>query len=102
MNLSEAAELLATVQSFDKRTVGQVDAAAWHAALGDLPLDLCRQAVVKHYSHETSWLMPAHVRKLVNSDRTGDGPLALPEHDSGLRPMPAWFRVKVEQMWRKP
>lgn len=102
MNLTETAALLAIVAAYDRRHLGEADVIAWHGAIGDLSFDSCRDAAVKHYSSETVWLMPGHVRKLVNSNRTGDGPLALPEHDSGLKPMPSWFRSQIDQMWRRP
>lgn len=84
MDLADAYELLATCQAFDRRTVGEVDAAAWRQALGDLPLDDCRAAVTAHYAERTEWVMPAHVRagvKRMRADRLERAPLAIPDAD---------------------
>lgn len=80
MNLADAYELLATCQAFDRRTVGEVDAAAWHTALHDLDLDDCRSAVTMHYAQHTDWVMPAHVRagvRRIRTDRLDRAPLAV-------------------------
>ena len=82
MKPSEAAMVLGTAVLYDRRTVGQADAEAWAAALGDLPLEDCKQAVIRHYSSSADWLMPAHVkdgvRKIRAQRRADYGPLPLP------------------------
>lgn len=69
MTIDEAVDLLTAAAAFDRRTVGEADAIAWHAAVGDLTLNDCRAAVVAHYTETTEWLMPAHVRGRVKEIR---------------------------------
>ena len=57
-----AARLLAVVQAFDHRTVGETDAIAWADALSDLDPEDCAEAIRDHYRHRTDWIMPAHIR----------------------------------------
>lgn len=61
MNLSETAMLLAVVQAFDRRTVGESEVIAWQAALRDTGFDDARDAVIEHYRDHREWLMPADV-----------------------------------------
>lgn len=65
MTLGETIDLLTAAAAFDRRTVGEADAAAWHAAVGDLRFEDCQQAVIAHYRETSDWLMPAHVRQRV-------------------------------------
>lgn len=65
MNLSETALMLAQMQAYDQRTVGESDVIAWHALLGDAPFEDCQEAVRRHYAEQTDRIMPAHVRRLV-------------------------------------
>lgn len=67
MNPSQAAEVLAVAAAFDRRTVSPEDARAWALALDGLDPKACAEAVVEHYRTETTWVMPAHVRKLIDS-----------------------------------
>lgn len=69
MNLTETATLLAMIQAFDRRTVGEADVTAWQAALDDLRFDDCREAVVAHFRISSDWLMPANVRAAVKAAR---------------------------------
>lgn len=69
MTPSEAATLLAVAASFDRRTVGKADAAAWAVILADFSFDEARDAVVAHYAESSDWLMPSHVIALVVSRR---------------------------------
>ena len=69
MTLEETVDLLTAAAAFDRRTVGEADAIAWHAAIGDLRFEDCRTAVVAHYTETTDWLMPAHVREGVRKIR---------------------------------
>ena len=71
MTPSEAAKLLGHIAAFDKRTVGEVDARAWAAALWDVPLDNDAFAAVARYfgtapkdPEARRWLEPFHVRSL--------------------------------------
>lgn len=68
-SLADAYEVLAVAQSFDRRTVGDFDAASWVRAIGELNLDDAKQAVIDHYATSTDWLMPGHVRAGVNRIR---------------------------------
>ena len=85
MNLTETTTLLAMIQAFDRRTVGQADVTAWQATLDDLRFDDCRDAVVAHFRNSSEWLMPAHVRATVKAARRErldrDTPLEPPDAD---------------------
>lgn len=83
MTKGEAAKLLAHAAAFDNRTVGEADAAAWSAALHDLPGDVdAFAAVARFYSEPTRdgetgrrWIEPHHVRtwrKKIRAERLGD------------------------------
>jgi hypothetical protein len=62
---ADAAELLALIAAFDRRTIGEADARAWSAALRDIPLDDdTRTAVADHYGVTNEWMKPAHVKQL--------------------------------------
>jgi hypothetical protein len=63
MNRSEVALLLATVQSGDRRTVGEADVELWHAVIGDdVQLGFAQQAVVAHFRDMPGvWLEPGHI-----------------------------------------
>jgi hypothetical protein len=71
VNLSETATVLAQMQTYDQRTVGEHDVIAWHAVLSDAPFEDCQEAVRRHYAEQTDRIMPAHVRRLVR-DITGE------------------------------
>lgn len=61
MNKAETARLLGMAAAYDYRTVGPADVEAWHAALGDVPFDAAREALIQHYRESTDRLMPAHL-----------------------------------------
>lgn len=65
MTPAEVARMLAAVQAFDRRTVGEADVAAWHRVLVGVELADALEAVARHYGVSVEWLMPAHVRTLV-------------------------------------
>ena len=69
MKPSQTAELLARIASFDRRTIGETDVAAWHAAIGDLDFDDCVAAVVGYYQDSREWLMPSDVRQRAKAIR---------------------------------
>lgn len=71
MTIDETVDVLTVAAAYDRRTIGQADAIAWHAAIGDLPFRDARQAVIDHYRESTDWLMPAHVRERVDAVRFG-------------------------------
>ena len=69
MTPDETIDLLSLAACYDRRTVGETDVNAWHAAVGDLAFADCRTAVIGHYTDTTEWLMPAHVRQRVRTIR---------------------------------
>lgn len=89
MTLEETVDLLTTAAAFDRRTVGETDAVAWHAAVGDLRLEDCQAAVIAHYRDTTDWLMPAHVRTRVREirrQRIEDSDIPAPPPELGDNP----------------
>jgi len=67
VNITETSQALALAQAFDNRTVGEINVRAWHAVLGDLDAADVMDAIRRHYDQSTEWLMPAHVRRLVEA-----------------------------------
>jgi hypothetical protein len=63
MTPSEVALVLSKAASYDRRTLGEADVAAWYEAIDDLALDTALAAVARHYRQTTEWLMPADVRR---------------------------------------
>lgn len=82
MTPSAAAKLLAHCAAFDRRTVGEVDARAWAAALHDIPDDTDTYAAVARFygtppkdGEGRKWIEPHHVRtmrKAIRAERHGD------------------------------
>jgi len=66
---AEVALLLAAASGRDQRTIGDADVLAWHEDIGDLPYDLARAALGRHYRESTDRIMPAHVRRLIRTIR---------------------------------
>ena len=105
MNKPEAANLLAVMQTYDQRTVGETDVIAWHSALGDLTFPECRDAVIAHYRQQTDRIMPAQVRThvgtmrrtLAGEERQNELHARIASHSDRKVPMPAWFREVYEQ-----
>jgi hypothetical protein len=65
VNLSETADLLTAMSAFDRRTIGDGDVIAWQAVLPDASFADCLEAVKRYYAEHTTWMMPAHIRRLV-------------------------------------
>jgi hypothetical protein len=65
----ETVDLLTVAAAFDQRTVGEGDAMAWHAVLGDLEFPDARQAILGHYAESADRVMPAHIRQRVREAR---------------------------------
>jgi len=63
VNLSQTAKLLGAMAAFDRRTVGDMDVAAWQSVLADIDFDDGLLAVREWYADNTEWMMPAHVRR---------------------------------------
>jgi hypothetical protein len=64
--MQETATALGLAQAYDRRTVGEMDVRAWHAILGDLSADDVLAAIRLHYTDQTEWIMPAHIRRRVD------------------------------------
>lgn len=62
MNQAETARVLAVVQAFDNRSVGEINVAAWQRVLRDINFEDAQQAVIDHYCECRDWIMPADVR----------------------------------------
>ena len=61
MQIDETTAVLAKIQSFDNRTVDEVNILAWHEILEPFALQDCLQAVSKYFSKYSAWIMPAHI-----------------------------------------
>ena len=69
MTPDETIDLLCVAAAFDRRTTGESDVIAWHAAVGDLDFTDSRAAVIAHYQESRDWVMPADVRTRVRAMR---------------------------------
>lgn len=69
MTPDETVDLLTVAAAFDQRTVGEGDAMAWHAVLGDLIFADAKQAVIGHYTDTRERVMPADIRQRVKTIR---------------------------------
>jgi hypothetical protein len=69
MTPDEIVDLLTVAAAFDQRTVGEGDAMAWHAVLGDLDYADAQQAVLGYYADNRQRIMPADVRQRVKAMR---------------------------------
>lgn len=79
MTPEQASDILDTAASFDRRTIGDVDVAAWHEALGALDHNLCVDAVIDYYRTEIRPVMPADVRRRVVAARNEQIARELPD-----------------------
>lgn len=50
MNLQEAGKLLLVASGFDRREVSELNATAWHTALGKHSYEDCEKAVIAHFT----------------------------------------------------
>lgn len=66
MNRTETSQLLALIARYDNRRADDATVIAWHAVLGDLDLADCQTAVIKHVGSSDAYLMPVHIRRLVD------------------------------------
>lgn len=71
MTKAEVAKLLAIVQAFDRRTVGEADVTAWHevARLAGWRPEHAFRAVTEHFSSGGEWLTPGHVTDRIRAAR---------------------------------
>jgi hypothetical protein len=70
VNPTEIGDLLGLAAIYDNRKVAEPDVMAWLQAIGDLPYDDSRAAVIAHYSASTDRIMPGHIRAAVKRTRT--------------------------------
>jgi len=108
MNPEQAAKVLAIAGTYDQRLTppsredAMARALAWSQALrGDMPVDWAQQAVVRHYSDQTTPVMPAHLNTAWRTHRRAEiertQQAALLATPTGVVPMPA--EVKAE--WQR-
>jgi hypothetical protein len=99
--MRETAAVLAMITALDtRRMYGDIDAKAWHAVIGDLRFDDCREAVIQHYRESPHSITPADVRSKVSAlrkarigDRVAPLPPVDPEDIQAYRDwQQAWYR----------
>lgn len=102
MTLDETIDLLTVAVAFDRRTVGEADAIAWHAAVGDLDFADSREAVIAHYRASRDWIMPADVRSRVKALRRDrlDREIA-PAPPAELTDNPGRYRAELQTRIRE-
>lgn len=76
MTIREVGELLKTAQRYDGRTIAEGNVEGWILALVGLRYKECTAAIIQHYANETAFVMPAHVRCIVNTNRDHERPPA--------------------------
>lgn len=99
MTLDETIDLLTVAAVFDFRTIGEADACAWHAALGDLDFGDSRTAVIGHYRDSRERVMPADIRqrvKAIRRDRLDRAILPAPATDNE-----AEYRAEIKRRTRE-
>ncbi|TSI12651.1 hypothetical protein [Brevibacterium aurantiacum] len=69
MRLSEAGELLALIKAYDNRSFNEETSAAWYDLLGPYTLAEAKHAVKKHFYESTEYLVPAHVVRIIRTER---------------------------------
>lgn len=61
MDIIETGILLAKIQAFDNRNVGDETTMAWQEILAPYILPDCLAAVTDYFKTNTGWIMPAHI-----------------------------------------
>jgi hypothetical protein len=87
---AEMAEVLAACSAYDSRTVGIVDVAAWHKAIGHLDKADALEAVAQHYATSRDRIMPADVNeecRRIRNERASSQP-----HE--IRSIPSRFELE--------
>jgi hypothetical protein len=69
MTDDEVIDLLTFMASYDRRTVGRTDVAAWRLVVSDLLFADAERAVAAHYAESRDFAMPADIRKRVKDIR---------------------------------
>jgi hypothetical protein len=101
MTPADTAELLVLAAAFDRRTIGEADVAAWHAALGDLEPSDVKAAIIAHYQDTSDWLMPSHVRTRVKAARAKRLALVVDQvPDADPDDVPAYLSAVRDQRYR--
>lgn len=69
MRLSEAGEVLELISTYDNRRVTAEVSTAWYDLLNPYTLAEAKHAVKKHFYESTDYLMPAHIVKIIKTER---------------------------------
>ena len=69
MNRTEAGQLLALAALVDNRPITDETVIMWHGLLDDIDYGEAAEALKEYYRTSTRWLMPAHLRDLVEAAR---------------------------------
>jgi hypothetical protein len=97
VNRNEVIDLLTLIASYDRRTAGNADVAAWKLAVGDLDFAEAQAAAVEHYRESADWITPAHVRKIVRAARAArQDRLITAAPPAGLTDDPAAYREALK------
>jgi hypothetical protein len=81
MTRGDIAKLFSVIAAFDRRTIGEADIMAWHAALNDLDFIECRDAVIAHFRISDEWLTPARIREQIRLAKVRRRPPTIAEQD---------------------
>lgn len=91
-------DLLSVVTSYDRRKAGVPEVVSWHEALSraQVGMDEAVEAVHRHFSTSTDYLMPANVIMLVKAirqDRAREAQRrgAITGPPPARKPPPEWF-----------
>lgn len=105
MKRSEVAALLTMMAAYDRRTIGEADVIAWHAALdGHVTPGIAREAITRHYRRSSDWLDPARLltaareirRERIATAGQPDYPPGL-TYAEELNWRAAWLRAVLDQ-----
>lgn len=69
MNKTETSQLLTLAALVDNRAVTPEAVVMWHGLLDDIDYGEAAEALKEYYRTSTKWLMPAHLRDLVEAAR---------------------------------
>lgn len=79
MTREETAKLLAIVRAIDNRVLDEATAQVWHKLLMDLAFTDAAEAVRRHFSESSEYLMPIHVLRGAQAVASERGAYALAE-----------------------
>lgn len=69
MRLSEAGEVMELISTYDNRQVTKEVSTAWYDLIYPYTLAEAKFAVKKHYNESSEWLMPAHIVRIIKTER---------------------------------